>query len=116
MTPNPSQAIRNPFHGFGARQTGFAKLKRATSARNRTNGTTSPVTHRHRHRHAPKDFAPSSAKPVSYHLFLQEARWMAVTVGLPRETFPGERRVALTPRACETLKKAGFEIVVESSA
>ena len=43
---------------------------------------------------------------------------MAVTVGVPRETFPGERRVALTPRACETLKKdkAGFEIIVESSA
>ncbi|HEY4089154.1 MAG TPA: Re/Si-specific NAD(P)(+) transhydrogenase subunit alpha [Bryobacteraceae bacterium] len=41
---------------------------------------------------------------------------MAVTVGVPRETFPGERRVALTPRACETLKKAGHEIIVESSA
>jgi NAD(P) transhydrogenase subunit alpha len=41
---------------------------------------------------------------------------MAVTVGLPRETYPGERRVALTPRACETLKKAGFEIIAESSA
>src|SRR5580700_1602455 len=41
---------------------------------------------------------------------------MAVTVGLPRETFPGERRVALTPRACETLKKAGFEVFAESSA
>jgi NAD(P) transhydrogenase subunit alpha len=41
---------------------------------------------------------------------------MAVTVGVPRETFPGERRVALTPRACETFKKSGFEILVESSA
>ena len=41
---------------------------------------------------------------------------MAVTVGVPRETFPGERRVALTPRACETLKKAGYELIVESSA
>ena len=41
---------------------------------------------------------------------------MALTVGLPRETFPGERRVALTPRACETLKKAGFEVVAEHSA
>jgi H+-translocating NAD(P) transhydrogenase subunit alpha len=41
---------------------------------------------------------------------------MAVTVGLPRETFPGERRVALTPRACETLKKAGFEVIAENSA
>src|SRR3954463_1770359 len=53
---------------------------------------------------------------IGYHLSLQEARWMAVTVGLPRETFPGERRVALTPRACETLKKAGFEVIAESSA
>jgi NAD(P) transhydrogenase subunit alpha len=41
---------------------------------------------------------------------------MAVTVGVPGETFPGERRVALTPRACETLKKAGFEVVAEFSA
>ena len=41
---------------------------------------------------------------------------MAVTVGLPRETFPDERRVALTPRACETLKKAGFEVLAEHSA
>ena len=41
---------------------------------------------------------------------------MAVTVGLPRETFPGERRVALTPKACETLKKAGVAVIAESSA
>ena len=41
---------------------------------------------------------------------------MAVTVGVPRETFPGERRVALTPRACEALKKAGFEVIAEFSA
>ena len=41
---------------------------------------------------------------------------MALTVGIPRETFPGERRVALTPRACETLKKSGIATLVESSA
>jgi len=35
---------------------------------------------------------------------------------VPRETFPGERRVALTPRACETLIKAKFDIIVEPSA
>ena len=35
---------------------------------------------------------------------------------MPRETFPGERRVALTPRACETLIKAKFDIIVEPSA
>ncbi len=41
---------------------------------------------------------------------------MAVTVGVPRETFPGERRVALIPRACEALGKTGASVVVEESA
>jgi H+-translocating NAD(P) transhydrogenase subunit alpha len=39
-----------------------------------------------------------------------------VTLGIPRETFLGERRVALTPRACEALKKLGMTIVVEENA
>jgi NAD(P) transhydrogenase subunit alpha len=41
---------------------------------------------------------------------------MPVIVGVPKETFPGERRVALTPRACEALIKAKLEVVVEYSA
>jgi NAD(P) transhydrogenase subunit alpha len=41
---------------------------------------------------------------------------VGVTVGVSRETFPGERRVALTPRACEALGKAGASVVVEQSA
>jgi H+-translocating NAD(P) transhydrogenase subunit alpha len=41
---------------------------------------------------------------------------VAVTVGVPRETFPGERRVALTPRASEALGKVGATVVVEQSA
>ena len=41
---------------------------------------------------------------------------MAVTVGVPRETFPGERRVALIPRACDALGKLGVNVVVEQSA
>ena len=41
---------------------------------------------------------------------------MNVTVGVPRETFPGERRVALTPRACGVLGKAGLATIVEYSA
>ena len=41
---------------------------------------------------------------------------MAITVGIPRETFPGERRVAITPRHCDVLKKLGIEILVEHSA
>jgi NAD(P) transhydrogenase subunit alpha len=41
---------------------------------------------------------------------------MTATVGVPRETFPGERRVALTPRACDALIKLGLAIVIEYSA
>ena len=41
---------------------------------------------------------------------------MAVTIGVPRETFPGERRVALVPRSCDALGKLGASVVVEQSA
>ena len=41
---------------------------------------------------------------------------MAITVGIPKETFPGERRVALVPRGCESLKKSGIDVIVEHSA
>ena len=41
---------------------------------------------------------------------------MAITVGVPRETYPGERRVALTPKACEALRKLGLEPLIEVSA
>jgi NAD(P) transhydrogenase subunit alpha len=41
---------------------------------------------------------------------------VALTIGVPRETFPGERRVALVPRACEALAKLGAGVVVEQSA
>ena len=41
---------------------------------------------------------------------------MALTIGVPRETFPGERRVALTPRAAEALGKLGAGVVIEGSA
>jgi NAD(P) transhydrogenase subunit alpha len=35
---------------------------------------------------------------------------------VPRETYPGERRVALTPRATETLGKLGAGVIIEESA
>jgi len=38
------------------------------------------------------------------------------TLGTPRETFPQERRVAVIPRQCEVLKKAGLEVIIEQSA
>ena len=37
-------------------------------------------------------------------------------VGVPRESFPGERRVALVPGVIPNLVKAGFEVVVEAGA
>jgi len=39
-----------------------------------------------------------------------------VIIGVPRETYPGERRVALVPLVVPTLTKAGFELLVESDA
>ena len=37
-------------------------------------------------------------------------------VGVPRESFPGERRVALVPAVIPNLAKAGLEVVVETGA
>lgn len=41
---------------------------------------------------------------------------MAVIIGVPKETAPGERRVALTPDVAARLAKDGLEVVVESGA
>ena len=37
-------------------------------------------------------------------------------VGVPRESFPGERRVALVPAVVPNLTKAGLQVVVEAGA
>ncbi len=37
-------------------------------------------------------------------------------IGVPRETYPGERRVALVPVVIPNLIKAGFEVTVETNA
>jgi NAD(P) transhydrogenase subunit alpha len=37
-------------------------------------------------------------------------------LGVPKENHPGERRVALTPAVLDTLKRAGFEVLVERGA
>jgi H+-translocating NAD(P) transhydrogenase subunit alpha len=41
---------------------------------------------------------------------------MPAILGSPRETFPGERRVAVTPRYCEALRKLGVEVLIEHDA
>jgi len=37
-------------------------------------------------------------------------------IGVPAETFPGERRVALVPASIAALKKAGLDVLVEAGA
>ncbi len=37
-------------------------------------------------------------------------------IGVPKETAPGERRVALVPESCKKLIQAGYEIAIESQA
>jgi H+-translocating NAD(P) transhydrogenase subunit alpha len=39
-----------------------------------------------------------------------------VIVGVPKESYPGERRVALVPAVVPTLAKAGLEVIVEAGA
>ena len=39
-----------------------------------------------------------------------------MVIGVPKETFPGERRVALVPSVLADLQKAGFEVLIEAGA
>src|SRR5689334_15630328 len=37
-------------------------------------------------------------------------------IGIPKETFPGERRVAMVPGVIPTLRKLGLDVVIERGA
>ena len=41
---------------------------------------------------------------------------MSLTIGVPRETFAGEKRVAAAPEVVEKLIKLGFKVCIESGA
>ena len=41
---------------------------------------------------------------------------MDVKIGSPKEVFPGEARVAMTPDSALQLQKLGYECVIESGA
>jgi len=41
---------------------------------------------------------------------------LGISVGVLKETFPGERRVAITPKAMDALTKAGAEVWIETGA
>jgi NAD(P) transhydrogenase subunit alpha len=63
---------------------------------------------------SPKGSAPVTDDPPSDLWFGNGGSFMIV--GVPRETFPGERRVALVPAAVPNLTKAGFQVLVEAGA
>ena len=39
-----------------------------------------------------------------------------MTIGVPKESFPGERRVALIPASVTAIIKAGLEIIIETGS
>jgi NAD(P) transhydrogenase subunit alpha len=53
------------------------------------------------------------------YFFLSLLRWERLglmIVGVPKESYPGERRVALVPAAIPALTKVGLEVLIESGA
>jgi hypothetical protein len=46
----------------------------------------------------------------------REERRMSLQIGVPREVFPGEKRVATVPEVVQKLVKLGFRVVVETGA
>lgn len=47
-------------------------------------------------------------------MFSQDVK--GLKVGVPKEVYPEEKRVALTPEGVDRLVKAGFEVLVEDGA
>ena len=41
---------------------------------------------------------------------------MAQVIGVPKEIFPGEKRVATVPEVVQKLAKLGFSVIVQSGA
>jgi H+-translocating NAD(P) transhydrogenase subunit alpha len=59
---------------------------------------------------------PSSQACADLLLFSNRKDQSRVIVGVPKESYPGERRVALVPVVIPNLAKAGLEVVIESGA
>jgi NAD(P) transhydrogenase len=59
-----------------------------------------------------------SSQPFNIHTIITSGiPYASLTVGAPRETFPNERRVSLTPQNVTLLKKKGFvNVLVEKHA
>jgi NAD(P) transhydrogenase len=81
--------------------------------------TASSLTPKHLVRHSSASHTPSAGQPAAEAAADVDAKVLPptkpfeqLTVGVPRETFPGERRVAITPANVKLLLKKGFNKVV----
>lgn len=61
-------------------------------------------------RHAAAEYTGDEGEPQ------QMEHSSTLTIGAPKEAFPGERRVAITPTVIAGYAKAGFRVLVESGA
>lgn len=64
-------------------------------------------------RRSSKKFYSKDGKPAEP---VKGTPYNKLTIGVPKEVFKNEKRVALTPAATAALHKAGFNIVVEENA
>ncbi|PGH08122.1 NAD(P)(+) transhydrogenase (AB-specific), alpha subunit [Polytolypa hystricis UAMH7299] len=90
-------------------------------------GVSSPKSHPHRHilylaasqlrRFTTSPALPREQQKQSPSNLITSVPYSALTVGIPHETFPNERRVALTPQNTALLLKKGFSrILIERGA
>lgn len=59
---------------------------------------------------------PSSASSKLWFCLFLGIPYKQLTVGVPKEIFQNEKRVALSPAGVQALVKQGFNVVVESGA
>ena len=111
----PPCARASPRHASAARA-GSASRARPAGARllPRASDSTSRSLSRSRGSRDASDRVqrPERRPSTSHRRFLS----LHVKVGVPKETKPGERRVALVPDSVKKLADAGFEVVVERGA
>ncbi|GMW06429.1 MAG: NAD(P) transhydrogenase subunit alpha [Nevskiales bacterium] len=62
----------------------------------------------------PRVFSPGGRERDAFQATAEVA--MPLTIGVPRETFAGEKRVATAPEVVEKLIKLGFQVTVERDA
>ena len=60
--------------------------------------------------------APATPTPAAAAVPIEGIEYKELTIGVPRERWSGERRVAQSPESVGKLVKAGFNVVVESGA